>query len=155
MRYVSVFWLFAAVGAVISILGSKYAHSVAGIPPGVPLARLGIEGKITQISLMILPFIIAPILTGCMYYLKLQRPPNGTETRSITAKIIYSTVALSILFWIGSGAWFGLLQATPLMIFAILTVPIAGVAFIFWLLFPTTAKILACITKKIPNKSSN
>jgi len=155
MRYVGVFWFFAAIGVVISLMGSKYAHSVAGIPPGVPLARLGIEGKITQILLMILPFIVAPILTGWMFHLKVQRQPISKETRSITAKIVYSTIALSILFWVGSGAWFGLLQATPLMIFIILIVPIAGVAFIFWILFPATARVFAYFTKTDSNNSSS
>lgn len=152
MRYIGVFWFFVAIGVLISITGSKFAHSLAGIPPGVPLARLGIEGRITQISLIILPFIIAPILTGWVFYWKMHRPPISKEIRRLTVRIAYSTVALSILFWIGSGAWFGLIQADPWMIFLMLVAPPAIVTVTFRVLFPTMVRALAYCTKILSNK---
>jgi len=94
VKTVIMFWLFLILGYFATSIISKIAYTIVDIPLGVPLAKLGIIGAAVQISFIILPFIIAPILTGWVYYRKFRRLPAKRETLNLTIAIACSMVAL-------------------------------------------------------------
>ncbi|MFA3918387.1 hypothetical protein AB1E33_15550 [Ruegeria sp. 2012CJ15-1] len=136
------FWGFVILGAVVSNILSIVAHYQHDIPRGVPLARLGTMGAVTQVFLMVLPLIIASVLVGFVRIRRDPHPPARDEIKGLTKAIAMSALVLCLAFWILSGAWFGLVQAPvwaiPLIVFG----PILGVAIIFWLVFSMTTHLL-------------
>jgi hypothetical protein len=119
---------------------SRIAHAILGLPAGVPLSRLGTPGAIAQILLMLLPFVLAPMLAGWIHRRRDSKAPSKPEIWRRTGAVAISTILLCCLFWVGAGAWFGLLQGTPRMILLTLAGPPIVVVVLFRLLFPLTLR---------------
>jgi len=143
MKYVVTYWIIVVVSIPISYAISSLIHSFLDIPRGVPLARLGMLGSIGQISLMILPFLLAPIGAAVAYYKVCKQRAASDEVTRLSLGIAFSTVLLSVVFWIGTGAWFGLIQGEPWFILLVLAAPPAITTVCFWVLFSAVLAILS------------
>lgn len=137
------YWGAVLIGVLVARILNYALHAHFGMYQGVPLGRLGTGGTILQVALMALPFLLAPVLVGIFYYRKTgQRPPKSEVVKQINF-VAVTAVLLYAFFWIGTGALFGLIQGTPLIIFTILIVVPCCVVLAFAILFPLTATILA------------
>lgn len=135
-RYITYYWLLVVAGAAVSFGFSTLIHSYLDVPRGVPLARFGVIGTITQIGLMALPFFLAPILTSFAFYGRYQRKPTKHEIRYLTYMVASSAIVLWLILFAVSGAWFWVLQGDIWFVGAYVLGPpiVAIVAFGF--LFP-------------------
>ncbi|KUJ76732.1 hypothetical protein [Ruegeria profundi] len=137
------FWLFLIPGGVLSYIISFLSHDLLGIPQGVPFARFGITGTIAQISLLLLPFAISASLAAIFYFRRHRRSETGQEIVKCAKKIGFTIFALTILYFVLSGAWFALVQAPNLiMIAAVLFAPSLSAAAVFWIVFSATLRLI-------------
>lgn len=134
-KYVVYYLLLLPLGAAISTGLSSLIHVALDMPRGVPLARLGLAGTIAQISLMVFPFIFAPIVTAIAFYGGNKRAPEKGEFKLLVSAVSILFALLWIFLLFGSGAWFGFLQGSLLFILGGVLGPPIIAAVLFWVLF--------------------
>jgi len=141
MRVLILFWLFVVVGSLVSDGLSSVIHTMIGIPRGVPLPRIGIIGSVAQIFLMMLPFTIASVLTGWIFFRRARRSADKSEVNRFSKSVAWSTVVLSAVYLVVTGAWFAFIQTPPWIILLSLIIPPIVITVTFRILFPLTVRV--------------
>ncbi|MGB7260779.1 MAG: hypothetical protein WBC68_01810 [Albidovulum sp.] len=147
-KYVVFYLLLLPVGAVISVGLSSLIHVILDMPRGVPLARLGLQGAMAQISLMIFPFIFAPIFTAIAYYGGNKSAPTKRDLRRFVATIFGLFALLWMFIIVVSGAWFGLLQGSLWFISGVVLGPPIVAMILCWFLFSTVIWMFVRVRSK-------
>ncbi|MBE1295569.1 hypothetical protein [Phycobacter azelaicus] len=135
-RYTIYYVLLLVLGIIIAFMLSSLIHYSLDKPRGVPLARLGLAGTITQIGLMVFPFVFAPIPLGLTFFGRQQRKPTQNECRRLAFNVGLLIFVIWLILFVASGAWFGIIQGGVwLLVGALLGPPLLAAATL-WGLFP-------------------
>ena len=139
-RYIVNYVLFFILGAIVAQLLSSLIHYSLDKPRGVPLPRLGLAGTITQIGLMVFPFVFAPIPLGRSFLGEQKRRPNRKECRRLALNIGFLSFVIWLVIFAASGIWFGIIQGGALILFGALLGPALFASVTLWALFPLASR---------------
>lgn len=141
-RYTVYYVLSLVLGIAIALMFSSLIHSSIDKPRGVPLAELGLAGTITQIGLMVFPFIFAPMPLGLAFFVRHKRTPTQNECRRLALNVGLLIFVVWLILFAASGIWFGIIQGGLWFSIGVLLGPPLLAAVTLWGIFPLASRSL-------------